>query len=37
MLANGKANFVKGKNELMPIPQTEIDKSKGVLLQNPGY
>ena len=30
-------NFVVGKHELFPIPQTEIDKSDGVLTQNPGY
>lgn len=30
-------NFVAGKHELFPIPQTEIDKSEGVLTQNPGY
>ena len=31
------ANFVVGKNELFPIPQIEIDKSNGILTQNPGY
>ena len=25
------------KNALLPLPQTEIDKSKGVLVQNPDY
>ena len=25
------------KNAYLPIPQTEIDKSKGVLVQNPNY
>ena len=30
-------SFVKGKNELFPIPQTEIDVSNGVVEQNPGY
>jgi len=30
-------NFVVGKHELFPIPQTEIDKSEGVITQNPGY
>lgn len=30
-------NFVVGKHELFPIPQTEIDKSEGALTQNPGY
>ena len=29
--------FVDGKNEIFPIPQTEIDASGGVLQQNPGY
>jgi len=29
--------FVVGKHELFPIPQTEIDKSEGVIIQNPGY
>ncbi len=30
-------NFTPGKNELFPIPQSEIDASKGMLEQNPGY
>lgn len=34
--AHGK-NFVDGKNELFPIPQTQIDLSGGLLEQNPGY
>ncbi len=29
--------FVVGKHELFPIPQTEIDKSEGAIVQNPGY
>lgn len=29
--------FKAGKNELMPIPQNEIDLSAGLLTQNPGY
>ena len=29
--------FVKGKNELFPIPQPQIDLSGGLLTQNPGY
>ena len=33
----GKANFQMGRDELLPIPQTQIDLSKGVLTQNPGY
>ncbi len=34
--AQGKT-FVVGKHELLPIPQQEIDLSKGVLTQNFGY
>jgi len=30
-------NFTLGKNEIFPIPQTQIDLSQGVLKQNPGY
>lgn len=33
----GPKGFVAGKNEVWPIPQTEIDLSAGVLTQNPGY
>ncbi|RKD88280.1 RagB/SusD family nutrient uptake outer membrane protein [Mangrovibacterium diazotrophicum] len=33
----GQPNFEVGVSELMPIPQTEIDLSEGVLTQNPGY
>jgi starch-binding outer membrane protein, SusD/RagB family len=29
--------FQTGKNEIFPIPQTEVDLSGGVLTQNPGY
>jgi starch-binding outer membrane protein, SusD/RagB family len=36
MIAAGK-NFVAGKHELLPIPQTEIDVSSGLLEQNAGY
>ena len=32
-----KEGFVAGKNELFPIPQTQIDLSGGLLTQNPGY
>ncbi|MGI6074362.1 MAG: RagB/SusD family nutrient uptake outer membrane protein [Fermentimonas sp.] len=37
-----QGNFIKGTHEISPIPQTEIDRSKGadgvsVLKQNPGY
>jgi len=31
------ASFREGVNEIFPIPQTEIDVSKGKLTQNPGY
>ncbi len=34
--ASGK-NFIIGKHELLPIPQSEIDLSGGVVTQNPGY
>lgn len=33
----GYKGFTVGKNELMPIPQDELDKSDGLLVQNPGY
>ncbi len=29
--------FTSGKNEILPIPQTEIDITEGNLNQNPGY
>ena len=31
------AYFRKGVHELLPIPQTEVDVSNGVVVQNPGY
>lgn len=31
------AKFTAGKDEYMPIPQTQIDLQKGLLKQNPGY
>lgn len=34
--AAGKTNY-QDKNALLPLPQSEIDKSKGVLVQNPDY
>jgi len=37
MEAVGKEQFVPGKHELMPIPQSEIDLSGGALTQNSGY
>lgn len=33
----GPKGWRAGKNEVWPIPQNEIDKSAGVLTQNPGY
>lgn len=33
----GPLGFIKGKHELLPIPQTEIDLSQGALEQNPGW
>ncbi|HVB02187.1 MAG TPA: RagB/SusD family nutrient uptake outer membrane protein [Chitinophagaceae bacterium] len=36
MQAVGK-NFVQGKNEVLPIPATQIALSGGKLIQNPGY
>lgn len=32
-----KNHFVKGVNEVFPIPQVEIDLSNGIVTQNPGY
>ena len=31
------ANFTKGRNEYLPIPQQEITLSEGLYQQNPGY
>jgi hypothetical protein len=36
MKAAGK-NFIKGKNELLPVPALQIELSGGKLTQNPGY
>lgn len=33
----GPKGWTAGKNEVWPIPQTEINLSSGVLVQNPGY
>jgi len=33
----GPLGFVTGKNEVLPIPQSEIDLSQGALVQNPHY
>ena len=35
--AAGKPNFNNSRDVLLPIPQTQIDLSAGVLTQNPGY
>ncbi|MBE7168983.1 MAG: RagB/SusD family nutrient uptake outer membrane protein [Williamsia sp.] len=35
--AAGKTNFNEARDVLLPIPQTQIDLSKGILTQNPGY
>ena len=33
----GPLGFIAGKHELLPIPQTEIDLTRGALKQNPGW
>ena len=33
----GPLGFVEGKHEVFPVPQSEIDKSNGKLIQNNGY
>ena len=33
----GPLGFIRGKNELFPIPQSEIDISQGRITQNPMY
>lgn len=35
--AAGKPNYLDSRDKWLPIPQTQIDLSKGVLHQNPGY
>jgi len=35
--AAGKPNFSNARDVLLPIPQTQIDLSQGVLTKNPGY
>jgi hypothetical protein len=35
--AAGKTNYNNSRDALLPIPQTQIDLSAGVLKQNPGY
>lgn len=36
-LQDAGKNFVTGRDELLPIPQTQIDLSRGVLTQNFGF
>jgi hypothetical protein len=33
----GDLGFISGKNELFPIPQSEIDLSNGLFIQNPNW
>ncbi len=33
----GPLGFMAGKDELLPIPQTQIDLSQGTMTQNPGW
>ncbi len=37
MHAAGKTNFLNSRDVLLPIPQNQIDLSRGVLVQNNGY
>lgn len=37
MQAAGKTNYTVPRDRLLPVPQQQIDLSKGVLTQNPGY
>ena len=37
MQAAGKTNYNPARDRLLPIPQQQIDLSKGVLKQNPLY
>jgi starch-binding outer membrane protein, SusD/RagB family len=37
MRASGKTNFVDGKHELLPVPNSQIILSGNKLTQNPGY
>ena len=30
-------NYIDGVHDLFPIPQIQIDRSNGKLIQNPGY
>jgi len=33
----GDQGFISNKHELLPIPQSEIDITEGLIIQNPGY
>lgn len=37
MMEYRPGSFQKGRNELFPIPQVEIDRTEGSIKQNPGY
>jgi hypothetical protein len=37
MMASGKTNFVAGKHEVLPIPNSQILLSGNKLQQNPNY
>jgi hypothetical protein len=37
MTAHGKTNFNESRDRILPIPQVQIDLTRGVLRQNPGY
>lgn len=37
VFANLDINWIPGKHEVFPIPQSEIDISGGILIQNPNY
>ena len=35
--SNKGINFKEGRDELFPIPSTEVTMSSGSIVQNPGY
>jgi hypothetical protein len=37
MSVANRPNFIASRDNLLPIPQTQIDLSKGILIQNSGY
>jgi hypothetical protein len=37
IMSQQKRAFIRGKNELWPVPQSEIDINKNLLPNNPGY